>query len=39
MGFIAEGFFSYGLWAAKRPFIAILMGLCLVIVGYCGFIN
>jgi Niemann-Pick C1 protein len=39
MGYIAEGFFHWGLWASKRPLISILIGLCLVIIGFCGFIN
>lgn len=39
MGYIAEGFYHWGLWSAKRPLISILIGVCLVIIGFCGFIN
>jgi fumarate reductase subunit D len=39
MGFIAEGFFKWGLWSAKRPYTAIFMGVVLIIIGFTGFIN
>jgi len=39
MGYIAEGFFKWGLWSAKRPLTAILMGVVVVIIGFTGFIN
>ena len=39
MGFVADVFFKYGMWSAKRPLTAILIGVTFVIVGFCGFIN
>jgi hypothetical protein len=39
MGYIAQGFYNWGLWSAKRPLVSILIGVVFTIVGFCGFIN
>lgn len=39
MGFIGEGFYKWGLFAAKRPFTVILMGIVIVCIGFTGFLN
>jgi hypothetical protein len=39
MGYLAEGFYRWGLWSARRPLTSILIGVVIVIVGFVGFIN
>ncbi len=39
MGYLAEAFFKWGLWTAKRPLTAILIGVVVCIIGFTGFIN
>jgi len=39
MGFIGKAFYAYGLWAAKKPFTAIFIGILVVVIGAVGFLN
>jgi hypothetical protein len=39
MGYLADGFYKYGLWAATRPLTAIFIGVVFVVIGFVGFIN
>lgn len=39
MGYLAEGFYKWGLWSARRPLTSILMGVVVIIIGFCGFLN
>lgn len=39
MGIIGKAFYSYGLWAARKPVTSIFIGLMFIMVGSIGFIN
>jgi hypothetical protein len=39
MGYLANGFYKWGLWSASRPFTAIFIGAIVVTIGTVGFIN
>jgi hypothetical protein len=39
MGYLANGFYRWGLFSASRPFTAIFIGAIVVALGTVGFIN
>jgi len=39
MGYLANGFYKWGLWTATRPYTAIFIGAIVVTIGTVGFIN
>ena len=39
MGYLAQGFYKWGLWSASRPFASIFIGILVVTIGTVGFLN
>jgi hypothetical protein len=39
MGYLANGFYKWGLWSASRPFTSIFIGAMVIMIGTVGFLN